>query len=44
MNKDNRQYLGPSLKDARKRLNKTVTKITFQTTEQLVGLGNNKNT
>lgn len=42
MSKDYSKYFGPSLKDARKRLNKEVLKIDFEMTESLVGLGKNK--
>ncbi|MGD9604863.1 MAG: tRNA (N6-isopentenyl adenosine(37)-C2)-methylthiotransferase MiaB [Bacilli bacterium] len=42
MSKDYSKYFGPSLKDARKRLNKEVENIDFEMTESLKGLGQNK--
>ncbi|HBP26135.1 MAG TPA: tRNA (N6-isopentenyl adenosine(37)-C2)-methylthiotransferase MiaB [Acholeplasmatales bacterium] len=42
MNKDYSKYFAPSLKDARKRMNREVAKIEFEFTEDLFGLGNNK--
>jgi len=42
MSKDYSKYFAPSLKEARKRLNKEVDKILYELPEHLQGLGNNK--
>ena len=41
MKKAYSKYFAPSLKDARKRLNKDVENIAFSIPEELIGLGNN---
>ena len=42
MNKDYSKYFAPSLKEARKRLNKEVEKIDFHIPEELKGIGENR--
>jgi hypothetical protein len=41
MKKEYSKYFAPSLKDARKRVNKDIKNIIFDVPESLVGLGNN---
>lgn len=41
MKKEYSKYFAPSLKDARKRLNKDIKNIVFNIPEELIGLGNN---
>ena len=42
MEKDYSKYFAPSLKDARKRLNKDTLSINYELPEHLMGLGNNR--
>jgi tRNA-2-methylthio-N6-dimethylallyladenosine synthase len=42
MNKDYSKYFAPSIRDARKRLNKNTNKVTFDLNDELIGLGNEK--